>query len=105
MEGGDPTDITQFTSAVEKSGFRIDPKTGNLQKKGSTINPFSSGFSDIDPTEDVDAMKRVEALRVANKKLFNQYFGSQFGTTTTAAPSADGSANFGFEDFSFEELD
>ena len=53
-------------------------------------------------------MKRVQALREADKKLFDQYFGSQFGTTTattTAAPSADISAGFGFEDFSFEEID
>jgi hypothetical protein len=108
MEGGDPTDINQFTKAVESSGFRIDPKTGNLQKKGTKLNPFGSGFSDIDPTKDEDVMKRVQALRNADKKLFDQYFGSQFGTTTattTAAPSADMSAGFGFEDFSFEEID
>ena len=99
MEGGDPTDITQFTNAIEKSGFRIKPSTGKLQKKTMT------GFKDIDPTKDKDVMNRVEALRAADKKLFNQYFGSQFGATTTAAPSADMSAGFGFEDFSFEEID
>ena len=84
LKGGDPTDITQFTNAIEKSGFRIDPKTGNLQKKGTTLNPFGSGFSDIDPTKDEDAMKRVQVLRNADKKLFDQYFGSQFGLTTNA---------------------
>jgi len=99
VEGGDPTDITQFTNAIEKSGFRIKPSTGKLQKKTMT------GFKDIDPTKDKDVMNRVEALRSADKKLFDQYFGSQFGATTTAAPSADMSAGFGFEDFSFEEID
>jgi hypothetical protein len=84
LKGGDPADITSFTNAVEKSGFRIEPKTGKLQKKGTTLNPFSSGFTDIDPTKDEDAMKRVEALRASNKKLFDQYFGSQFGLTTNA---------------------
>jgi len=102
LKGGDPTDITQFTNAVEKSGFRIAPKTGKLQKKTLT------GYKDIDPTKDEDVMNRVQVLRNADKKLFDQYFGSQFGTTTattTAAPSADMSAGFGFEDFSFEEID
>jgi hypothetical protein len=99
MEGGDPTDITQFTNAIEKSGFRIKASTGKLQKKTIT------GYKDIDPTKDKDVMNRVQVLRDADKKLFDQYFGSQFGTTATAAPSADMSAGFGFEDFSFEEID
>lgn len=99
MEGGDPADITSFTNAIEKSGFRIKKSTGKLQKKTIT------GFKDIDPIKDKDVMNRVEALRNADKKLFDQYFGSQFGTSTTTAPSADMSAGFGFEDFSFEEID
>tara|TARA_A100000171_G_C2071198_1_gene114810 strand:- start:12 stop:689 length:678 start_codon:yes stop_codon:yes gene_type:complete len=96
MEGGDPTDITQFTNAVEKSGFRIDPKSGKLQKKGTKINPFGSGFSDIDPTKDKDVMQRVQVLRNADKKLFDQYFGSQFGTATTAPSNIQvpGAVNF-----------
>ena len=99
MEGGDPKDITSFTNAIEKSGFRIKKSTGKLQKKTIT------GFKDIDPIKDKDVMNRVQALRAADKKLFDQYFGSQFGTSTTAAPSEDMSAGFEFEDFSFEEID
>jgi hypothetical protein len=100
MEGGDPTDITSFTNAVEKSGFTISEKTGKLQRKGTFGGP-----KDVDPIKDKDLMPKINALRASNKKLFDQYFGSQFGTATTAAPSADMSAGFGFEDFSFEELD
>lgn len=90
MEGGDPTDITQFTNAIEKSGFRIKKSTGKLQKKTIT------GFKDIDPTKDKDVMNRVQALRNADKKLFDQYFGSQFGTATTAPSNIQvpGAANF-----------
>jgi hypothetical protein len=98
MEGGDPTDITQFTNAVEKSGFRIAPSTGKLQKKTFT------GYKDIDPTKDEDVMNRVQVLRNADKKLFDQYFGSQFGTTMTAPSNIQipGAANFTKEQTLFE---
>ena len=107
LKGDEPKDITSFTNAVEKSGLRIDPKTGNLQKKGTTINPFSSGFSDIDPIKDTDAMKRVQVLRNANKKLFDQYFGSQFGTATTAPSNVQvpGAPNFPVDQIKFDPED
>ena len=107
LKGGDPTDITQFTNAVEKSGFRIDPKSGKLQKKGTKINPFGSGFSDIDPTKDKDVMQRVQVLRNADKKLFDQYFGSQFGATTNAASNVQvpGAANISVDQMQFDPED
>ena len=41
-------------------------------------------------------MQRVQVLRNADKKLFDQYFGSQFGTATTAPSNIQvpGAVNF-----------
>ena len=101
IEGGDPTDITQFTNAIEKSGFRIKPSTGKLQKKTMT------GFKDIDPTKDKGVMNRVEVLRSADKKLFDQYFGSQFGATMTAPSNMQvpGAANIPVDQMQFDPED
>ena len=83
--------------------YSVDGKLKNTRREGETKKEWREKLAVT--TKDKDVMNRVEALRTADKKLFNQYFGSQFGATTTAAPSADMSAGFGFEDFSFEEID
>jgi hypothetical protein len=98
MEGGDPADISSLMNAAEKLNLKQNKKTGELELA-------SAPFGTSKKIKSLDQYPQVQVLRKSDPKLFDQLYGSQFGATTNAAPSADMSADFGFEDFSFEEID
>lgn len=96
MEGGDPKDITSFTNAMEKLNLKQNKK-GELELKAA---PYLTSKK----IESLDQYPQVAVLRKSDPKLFDQLFGSQFGTAMTAPSNIQvpGAANFTQEETLFE---
>jgi len=97
MEGGDPTDITSLMNAAEKLNLKQNKKTGKLELA-------SAPFGTSKKIESLEQYPQVRALRKSDPKLFDQLFGSQFGTATTAPSNVQvpGATNYTQEETLFE---
>ena len=100
LKGGEPKDISSLMNAAEKLNLKQNKKTGELELA-------SAPFGKSKKIESLDQYPQVAVLRKSDPKLFDQLFGSQFGTATTAPSNIQipGAANFTQEQTLFEGIE
>lgn len=100
LKGGDPKDITSLLNAAEKLNLRQNKKTGKLELA-------SAPFGTSKKIESLDQYPQVRVLRKSDPKLFDQLFGSQFGTATTAPSNIQipGAVNIPADQMQFDPED